>query len=200
MSGRKLERPFTLTFTTPTVRLLGTDWYRRGERFDDTIIVALRFNQPVSPSDVLAHLTARFSAHPWTLADLEALRTRLRSSPGGQQAVNRLDAKVAATRAAAGATGPVAFALASDWDKKQFPPAPDLVVIEAVTSVPPESWVTIALDAQIHSPAGGATPGKLQDYTIKVEPAFFIEQFHCDPSRDPRPKTPEIRDPRPETD
>ena len=179
VSGRKLARPFTLTFTTPTVRLLNTSWYRRGDRFDDTIVVALRFNQPVRPRDVLAHLTARFSPHPWKLDDLEPLRTRLRSSPAGQRAVDRLDAKVAATRAVAGADGPVALALTPDWDKKRFPPAPDLVVVEAVTAVPPESWVNVALDAQAPSPAGAATPGKVQDYTIKVLPAFFIEQFDC---------------------
>ena len=73
----------------------------------------------------------------------------------------------------------MALALTSDWDKKRFPPSPDLVVVEAVTAVPPESWVNVALDAQVPSPAGAATPGKVQDYTIKVRPAFFIEQFDC---------------------
>ncbi len=179
VSGRKLAGPLTFTLTTPTARLLRTEWYRRGDRFDSTLVVALRFNQPVRPRDVLAHATARFSAHPWTLDDLDGLRTRLRSWPAGQQAVVLLDAKVAATRAVAAATSPVQLALASDCDKKRYPPSPDLVVVEAVTMVPPESWVNVALDAQVPSPAGAATPGKLQDYTVKVQRAFFIERFEC---------------------
>ena len=118
VSGRKLARPFTFTLTTPTVKLLRTEWYRIGDRFDGRLVVALRFNQPVRPRDVLAHATARFSAHEWSLKDLDALRDRLRSGPAGQQGADRLDAKVAATRAVAAATGPVQLALASDWDKK----------------------------------------------------------------------------------
>jgi uncharacterized protein YfaS (alpha-2-macroglobulin family) len=179
VSGRKLARPFTFTLTTPTVRLLRTEWYRIGDRFDGKLIVALRFNQPVRPRDVLAHATARFSAHEWSLEDLDALRDRLRSGPAGQQAVDRLDAKVAATRATAASTDPVQLVLATDWDKKRFPPSPDLVVVEAATAVPPESWITVALDTRLPSPAGGATPGKLQSYVVKVERAFFIEQFEC---------------------
>ena len=104
VSGRKLARPFTFTLTTPTARLLRTEWYRRGQRFDGTLLVALRFNQPVRPRDVLGHLAARFSPHPWDLDDLEPLRSRLRSGPTGQQAVDRLDAKVASTRAITAAT------------------------------------------------------------------------------------------------
>ena len=34
LSGRRLARPFTFSFTTPTVRLLRTEWYREGNRFD----------------------------------------------------------------------------------------------------------------------------------------------------------------------
>ena len=128
---------------------------------------------------MLAHLTARFNAHEWSLKDLEALRDRLRSGPAGQQAVDRLDAKVAATRAVATATGPVQLALATEWDRKRFPPSPDLVVVEAVTVVPPESWVNVVLDAQLPSPVGAATPGTLQAHTVKVERAFFIDRFTC---------------------
>jgi alpha-2-macroglobulin len=179
VSGRKLASPLTFTLTTPTARLLRTESYRRGDRFDGRVIVALRFNQPVRPPDVLAHATARFSAHSWVLEDLEALRMRLKNGPTGQQAVGALDAKVAATRAAAAATGPVQLALAAEWDKERFPPAPDLVVLETVTDVPPESWVRVVLDEALRAPAGPATPGMPQEYTVKVAPAFFIERFDC---------------------
>src|SRR5436189_1234781 len=46
-SGRRLTQPYTFAFTTPTVRLLETSWYRQGGRFDRPAILALRFNQPV---------------------------------------------------------------------------------------------------------------------------------------------------------
>ena len=43
IGGRRLAQPFTFTFTTPTVHLLRTDWYRQNGRYDQPILVALRF-------------------------------------------------------------------------------------------------------------------------------------------------------------
>ena len=43
----------------------------------------------------------------------------------------------------------------------------------------PESWVRVELDALLPSPAGPATPGIVQDHTLQVEPAFFIDRFEC---------------------
>jgi uncharacterized protein YfaS (alpha-2-macroglobulin family) len=181
-SGRKQTTPVRFTFTTPTVHLLATDWYRRGDRFDGRPVVVLRFNQRVNPSDVLRHVSARLVAHPWMLPDLEGLRTRLRRYP---EALASLDAKVERTRSAAAATAPVQLALTTDWDRKRFPAKPDLVVLEATTPVPPESLVTVTLDAALPSPAGSATPGKTQEYRVEVEHAFFPERFDCAVSCDP---------------
>jgi alpha-2-macroglobulin len=181
-SGRKLERPVTFAFTTPTVRLLSTEWYRRANRFDGRPVVALRFNQRVKPVDVVRHLSARFTPHPWTLDDLDPLRARLQSAP---QELARLNAKVDAARAAAAAVAPVRLALTTDWDRKRFVPGPDLVVVEAVDVVPPGSWFTIALDASLPSPSGSSTPGTVQAYTVEAEPAFFIDQFECTRTCDP---------------
>src|SRR5712691_3726152 len=72
VSGRKLARAYTFTFTTPPVRLLRTDWYRLNGRFDRPAIVALRFNQPVRPADVLAHATVRYDRHDWSVPALSA--------------------------------------------------------------------------------------------------------------------------------
>ena len=63
VSGRALARPYTFTFTTPTARLLSTDWYRLNGRYDRPAIIALRFNQPVRPTDVLAHTSVRYQRH-----------------------------------------------------------------------------------------------------------------------------------------
>src|SRR5204863_6355221 len=40
VSGRKLSRGYTFTFTTPTVRLLQTQWYRANGRYDQPAILA----------------------------------------------------------------------------------------------------------------------------------------------------------------
>src|SRR5688572_7918446 len=50
VAGNTLDRAYTFGFTTPAVRLLSTDWYRKGGRFDAPIVIALRFNQPVDPA------------------------------------------------------------------------------------------------------------------------------------------------------
>jgi uncharacterized protein YfaS (alpha-2-macroglobulin family) len=92
---------------------------------------------------------------------------------------------VDATRAAASASGTVSLALAADWDKKRFPPDPALVVFETATPVPPESWVRIALDAALPSPAGTATPGRTQQYVVEAERAFFVDGFECQQRCDP---------------
>ena len=56
VSGRKLAEPVRFSFTTPTVHLLQTQWYRRGGTVSGRMVVLLRFNQPVRPADIAAHL------------------------------------------------------------------------------------------------------------------------------------------------
>jgi alpha-2-macroglobulin len=176
-SGRTLARSATFRFTTPTVKLLSADWYRRGGRYDGALVVALRFNQRVSAADVLAHLHASFAGHEWSLPDLDGLRSRLAASD--PQSLRRFDTKVAATRAVAAATSPVRMAAARDWDKKTFPPKPDLVVVESIDPIPSESWIRLELDARVPSPAGPATPGRVQEHTVKVEQALFVDRMEC---------------------
>src|SRR6185369_1703591 len=95
MSGRALARPYTFTFTTPTVRLLAVNWYRLGGRFDQPAILALRFNQAVRPADALAHVAARYQVHTWQRPTLStAARARI-----GADGVARFDAKVATAAA-----------------------------------------------------------------------------------------------------
>src|SRR5688572_19338897 len=66
VSGRKLAEPMTFRFTTPTVKLLRTSWYRRGGTVDGRMVVALRFNQPVDSGTIAAALTANLDPHDWT--------------------------------------------------------------------------------------------------------------------------------------
>ena len=184
ISGRKLEAPYTFTFTTPTVKLLSTDAYRRGGRADAAYVILMRFNQPVEPADVVQHLTARFEAHEWTPPGFDE-DARKRLSALDPASLGRFEAKVAAARAAASAQSPVSLRLTGDWDKKRFPPARTLVVLETTTRVPPQSWVKLTIGPGMRSPAGAATPQRAQEYTLKAEPAFFVLGPQCDAGCDP---------------
>jgi uncharacterized protein YfaS (alpha-2-macroglobulin family) len=183
-SGRKLASAVTFSFTTPTVRLLQTRWYRRGGTVDGKLVVLLRFNQPVRPSDVAASLSASLEPHEWK-PPVFSSDEQSRLIAIDPQALRRLDAKVAATRAVAGGTTPVSLRLTDDWDKKKYPPASDLVVFETDTVVLPESWVKLSLDPRLRSLAGSATPGIQQSFTVHAERAFFIDGFYCRTECDP---------------
>jgi len=184
LSGRKLAAPYTFSFTTPTARLLQTNWYRPGGRFDAAPIAVLRFNQPVRPNDVLAHVHASFEPHPFAPPVIgQAVQARLRAiDPTAMQAFTD---KVQRARGASAATAPVTLTFAKDWDKKLYKPSPDMVVVQMTTAVPPESWVRIEVDGNLPSPAGPATSGRVQNYTVQVEPAFFANRFHCEAACDP---------------
>jgi uncharacterized protein YfaS (alpha-2-macroglobulin family) len=183
VSGRTLARPATFRFTTPTVKLLSTEWYRQGGRYDGAVVVALRFNQRVRSSDITAHLAASFSPHEWSLPDLDGLRARLAAAD--PQSLPQLNAKVAATQAVASSSSPVRMSVAKDWDKKRFPPNPDLVVVETNAPVPSESWIRLAFDTRLPSPAGPATPEAVQEHTVKVERALFVERVECSTACNP---------------
>jgi hypothetical protein len=140
VSGRKLASPYTFSFTTPTVKLKETHWYRRGGKAGAPMVILMTFNQRVKAADVLAHATAAFEPHGWDEPVLPAATdARLRQMDPAAPAA--FDAKLAATRSAARANGPVAVRLTTDWDHKRFPNTPNLVVLETTTAVPPESWV-----------------------------------------------------------
>ena len=183
-SGRKLARAVTFSFTTPTVRLLQTRWYRRGGTSDGRMVVLLRFNQPVRPGDVAASLSAALEPHEWKppvfTTDEQSRLTALDPT-----ALRRFDAKVLATQKIASATTPVALRLTNDWDKKTYPPSSDLVAFETDTPVVPESWVKLLIDGTLRSAAGSATPGIEQTFTIHAERAFFIDGFYCRTQCDP---------------
>jgi hypothetical protein len=177
-SGRKLARAVTFSFTTPTVRLLQTRWYRRGGTSDGRMVVLLRFNQPVRPGDVAASLSASLEPHEWKPPAFST-DEQARLTAVDPQGLARFDAKVSATRAIASASTPVSLRQTTDWDRKTHPPSRDLAVFETDTRVLPESWVRLSLDAGLRSPAGSSTPGKPQTFTIQAEPAFFIDGFYC---------------------
>jgi hypothetical protein len=137
-TGRRLAAPYRFTFTTPTVKLLRLDWYRKNKRYDSTMVLALRFNQPVRAADVVSHTTLRFEPHPFDAPALSsAALARLRTND--PQAIPRFEAKVAAATSAASAAGSPNFSAATSWDTDRFKPSPDLVVLEVTDPTPPDS-------------------------------------------------------------
>ena len=176
VSGRRLAVPYRYSFTTPTVRLLKTDWYRRGGRADGAMVVLVRFNQPVRPADVAVHLSAQLEPHPWQEPSRDGAVAAVKADPNS---LDRFNAKLALTRAAVNSSAPVPLRLTTDWDRKRFPAAADLVAFETTTPVLPESWVRLTVDGKVSSLDGGATRGAADTFTIQAERAFFVEGFHC---------------------
>jgi uncharacterized protein YfaS (alpha-2-macroglobulin family) len=173
--GRRLERPYTFSFTTPTVHLLQTNWYRTGGRYDQKVIIPLRFNQPVRAADVLAHASARYDVHEFRAPDLSPEERQLM----GPAETARFDAKVAAVRATAASRAPIPLAVAANWDRERFKPSPDLVVLET-TGVPAlDGWMRVAIDGRIPAVQGTATPGGEQSHVIQLEHALFVDAFNC---------------------
>jgi uncharacterized protein YfaS (alpha-2-macroglobulin family) len=195
LSGRTLAQPFTFRFRTPTVRLLKTNWYRPGGRYDAPMVVALNFNQPIQPDEVLSHLSAAFQPHPFVTPNIAA-DAQQRLSQIDPNAAQALAEKIAAAKAAAEASGPIQFRRATQWDKKRFPASKDLVVIELTTTVPPASFVGIETDGAVPSPAGPAVSRDRQNYVIEAEPAFFVDGIYCTAECDPDASNPvELRAP-----
>ena len=167
VSGKKLDQSYEFSFTTPTISLLSTDWYRKGGRFDAGVVIALRFNQPVNAAAIGSHLQLRTKVHEFK--DPEAPITK---DPA-------FDTKLAAAQAAAASDdAPIMSFFPTDWDKKRFPPAKDLVVVETKPGVPPDTWIQVYLDEQLAEGSKVAT-GRSQTFTIQLTPTFFVSGIEC---------------------
>src|SRR5258708_4749775 len=173
VSGHALGRTYHFSFTTPTIQLKAVDWYRKGGKVDGVVFIALRFNQPVDAETVGAHLTARYAPHEFTVPAVPALD---RLSAAERAA---FEAKVAKVQQAAVADGAVPLVVATDWDKKHWPTKPEQVVVQTTAIVPPESHLDMLLDGELAKSPSNVRTGKQQQYSIAVEPAFFVKSIGC---------------------
>ena len=185
VSGRKLAAPYTFSFTTPTVKLLAANWYRRGDRFDGKVVVAYRFNQPVRTDDLTKHLALRYEPHDWKQPALSPeAEARLRTTdPAGLQA---FQTKLASANAAAASTAPLTASPTANWDTKRLGvAAPTLVVLELKDVPPPESWIHVELPAGMPGVQGRVTTPRVQTYTMRMEPTLFVDGPSCTAGCDP---------------
>jgi uncharacterized protein YfaS (alpha-2-macroglobulin family) len=184
VAGNPLREPYTFSFTTPTVKLLRTSWYRKTGRYDSPVVIALRFNQPVEPLEVSKHLSLRYEPHPWTEPGLpQATRERLAALD--PQSVADYEAKVARTQAAAQSQAIVPYFNAIAWDRESFPISSDLVVLETKDVPPTDGWIHVWLDGQVPAAVGGESGRVEQKYTIKLEPTLFVDGPVCSAACDP---------------
>src|SRR4029079_18050622 len=125
-SGCALRRPYTFSFTTPTLRLLQTTWSRREVRYDRPVVLLLRFNQPVSHASVDPHLAVTFQPHAFKAPPPPGEA----NAPADPAIVQAFEAKVARATESAARSASVALRPTNDWDKKTYPPADDLLAFE----------------------------------------------------------------------
>jgi uncharacterized protein YfaS (alpha-2-macroglobulin family) len=178
VSGNRLGKPFVFSFTTPTVRLLNARWYRKTGRYDSPAVLALRFNQPVSPEAVAKHMALHYLRHDWEVPSIqrEVMARIARQDP---QSFIAFQKKVALAAMAANSSDPVAFVLAADWDKERFKPGDDLVVVETSVAPPPQSAILAEIDDKVPGAQGRETPATPQSYQFYMEPAFFVNGLYC---------------------
>lgn len=175
VSGRRLTRPYSFQFTTPTVRLLRVETYQENDQFDSPLKIALRFNQPVRPADVMAHASLRYTPREWEAPALD-VRQRARMGPAS---VAAFEQKVAAARSIARSTAAVPFLAAADWDRRRFPPDPTLVVLETTGAPSPGGLLRLTLDRLMPSAEGSATPEAQQQRDIELAEMLFVRNFAC---------------------
>lgn len=178
VDGRRLGSPYVFGFTTPTVRLVRAEYYRKTQRFDSPAILIFNFNQPISPEALIRHLHVRYEQHAWTPPTFqdEMIRRMASTDPGAY--IDFVE-KLGATARAAASMAAVPFTIASDWDKNRYRPEPNLLVLETREPPPAESWVRADFDESLPGLAGRETPGSIQSYTFKMAPALFVTGLSC---------------------
>lgn len=177
LSGRTLDRPYSFSFTTPTIQLRKTNWYRKEGRFDAPVVIGLWFNQPVDAATLAPHLQLRTVKHEFKPPSLPALERLKASDASG---VAAFEAKVAQAQRAADDDGtPVLSFVASRWDQKRFPNAPELIVLETRPGIAPETHLQVYVDDQLARSDKNVRTGRVQTFTIELEPALFVDGIDC---------------------
>lgn len=167
VNGNTLDQAYSWTFSTPTIRLLSANWYRKSS---GSVVIALRFNQPIDAATLLPHLRLATAGH-----ELSDLPQDAASAARRQKAV----------AAAASDAQPVLAFVATDWNRERFPPSKDLVVLETKPGIPPDTWISINLDENLAQSPRHTRPGTPQTFTLQLEPTFLVAGIDCISGCDP---------------
>lgn len=183
VAGKTLDKPYSWTFTTPTIRVQNVDHYRKA---NGAIVISLRFNQAVTSEQITPHLKITTQGHQLEEPGIpEAGVERLqRLEP---QALVAFEEKKTKARIAAVSDGqPVLAFVATDWNKERFAPAKEQVVIETKPGIPPDTWLRIELPQGL-TRGGRTSPreGSMQTYTVQTAPTFFVGDITCVDPCDP---------------
>ncbi|HEY0142975.1 MAG TPA: alpha-2-macroglobulin family protein [Thermoanaerobaculia bacterium] len=186
VAGNTLDRPYMWTFTTPTIRVQSVDHYQKA---NGAVVIALRFNQPVTSDAITPHLRIVTQGHQLdepTIPENGIARLQ-KLEP---QALAAFEAKKAKARAAAASDGqPVLSFVATDWDKERFVPGKDLVVLETKPGLPPDTWLRLELPQGLtRETRRGAREGReagAQTYTVQLAPTLFVQEITCIDPCDP---------------
>lgn len=176
LAGNTLDRPYTFSFTTPTIQLLAVPWYRKGDVTNGPIVIGLRFNQPVDPQTILAHVHLRTKGHEFT------------EPPAPETPDPRFQEKRDVARKAAASNGDPIFAgLALEWDEHRIPPTDrhDLVVLETKPNIAPGTWIEVYLDSELAGAPKSERTGRAQDYTVQLWPPLLVNGINCFKACDP---------------
>jgi uncharacterized protein YfaS (alpha-2-macroglobulin family) len=178
VTGNSLAAPLTFSFTTPTVRLLSTNWYRKEGKSGAPLVLALRFNQPINPEAVASHIRFHFLERevPVPLISDKALAELSKRDP---ETAKKLEQKVAAVKKAATSAGNVLGSVATEWDQERFPPGKDLFVFETRPGIPDGTAIRVEVGPQIPSAVGPEVPGFAQEFTAELDPIFMVARTGC---------------------
>ncbi|HEV3484753.1 MAG TPA: Ig-like domain-containing protein, partial [Vicinamibacterales bacterium] len=180
VSGKTLDQPYRWTFTTPTIRLVMADWYRKNGKADAPVVIGLRFNQPIDPNTIVQHLQLRTQAHD---AEISPIPAADRLTPAE---VKAFEAKRAKAEAAASSDDqPVFVFVAKEWNKERFAPGKDLVVLETRPGVAPDTWIKVLIDEKIAASERHARAGREQAFTLQLDRTFFVSGIECQEQCDP---------------
>ncbi|HET7436545.1 MAG TPA: alpha-2-macroglobulin family protein [Thermoanaerobaculia bacterium] len=183
LAGHTLDQPYRFDFTTPTIRLVQTQWYRKGGKAGAPIVILLSFNQPVDAATILPHLKLLTTPHD-VPAPYWSPEGRARAQKLEPDALVAFDKKAAQAKAAASQNGNSVFvSVATDWDKKKYAPAPELLVLETKPGVPPDIWMKVLLDEKLARP--GRVAAEPQEFTIQLEPTLVVSGQGCVTKCDP---------------
>ena len=189
VAGNTLDRDYTFSFTTPAIRLVRTQWYRKGGDAAAPLVIGLRFNQPVNARTVAVHVQLRTVAHEFQQPSIpQSGKERLKAA--GPQALEAFEAKRSRAASVAAAAGERVLAfVTNEWDRDRIPPGDDVVVLETKPGVSPEAWLQVYLDDRLAERENDARVDGPQEFTIQLEPMLFVHQLSCLTRCDPESGT-----------